>query len=31
MFGSKIGWIFPIIVLITLIVVIWYGIKQGGI
>ena len=31
MLGSKIGWIFPIIVLVTLLIVIWYGISQGGI
>jgi len=31
MFGAKIGWIFPIVVLITLIIVIWYGITQPGV
>jgi len=31
MFGSRIGWIFPVIVFIVVIVVIWYGITQGGI
>jgi hypothetical protein len=28
MYGSKTGWIFPIIVLITLIAIIWIGISQ---
>jgi len=31
MFGTKIGWIFPIITFVTILVVVWYGITQGGI
>jgi len=30
MIGSKIGWVFPVIVLVDLVVVVWQGVTAGG-
>jgi len=30
MIGSKIGWVFPFVVLVVLVVVVWQGVTAGG-